>query len=232
MGDAANIGVRSVDGGFVSRPALIAPALLALAALAAGVAPVAAQTGPNTTGASAISPRPAAPAAQPERPVSPAYANIASFTRGFLQVQTQYTGNLISDTFAAALQRSRDTVRPNSKPIPEEVKRELIPFYPASLLENVQYTIGDTSQAGLAGFAIRNGNAAAVTLIDTIVFKDEKYVGSLALWAHEIHHVQQYKDWGLGGFAARYAFSWSEVEAEAGARASAFVAWYRERKGQ
>ena len=99
------------------------------------------------------------------------------------------------------------------------------------LLENVRYTIGDVSRAGVAGFAIRNGNAAAVTLIDTIVFKDESYLGSLGLWAHEMHHIQQYKEWGLSGFAARYAFSWGEVEAEASARAKEFVAWYRERQG-
>ncbi len=71
----------------------------------------------------------------------------------------------------------------------------------------MRYAIGDVSPSGVAGFAIRNGNAAAVTLIDTVVFKDESYVGSLALWAHELHHVQQYKDWGLSGFAARYALA-------------------------
>lgn len=207
---------------------MLRPALLALAAFAAGAAPVVAQTGTNTAAASTITPRP--PATQPEQPSNPGYASLVGFTRGFMQVQTQYTGNLIADTFAAALQRSRDTVRPDSKPIPEEVKKELMPFFSEAFLDNVQYTIGDTSQAGLAGFAIRNGNAAAVTLIDTIVFKEEKYVKSLALWAHELHHVEQYKDWGLAGFASRYAFGWKEVEAEAGARASAYVAWYRERK--
>ena len=133
---------------------------------------------------------------------------------------------------SAALQRSRDTLRAQGKPIPDEVKKGLIPFYPAEMLENVRYVIGDVSPSGLAGFAIRNGNAAAVTLIDTVVFKDEGYVGSLGLWAHELHHVQQYNEWGLSGFAANYAFGWSEVEAEASERAKAFVAWYRERHGQ
>ena len=38
-------------------------------------------------------------------------------------------------------------------------------------------------------------------------------------------------DWGLSGFAAQYAFGWKDVEAEASARAAAYVAWYRERKG-
>ena len=211
---------------------MLRPALLSLALLIAGSAPVAVQTGANAAGASAVAPRAAAPKPPSDAPVKATVSGqLTNFTRGFMQVQTQYSANVVSQTLAAALQRSRDTVRPDSKPIPEEVKRELIPFYPAELLENVRYTIGDTSQAGLAGFAIRNGRAAAVTLIDTVVFKDESYLTSLALWAHEIHHVQQYTDWGLSTFAARYAFGWSEVEAEAGARAKAFVAWYRERKG-
>jgi hypothetical protein len=224
MGDPASHGCSLQRGEYMLRSSLIT-----LAALMAG-APVLAQTA-GTAGANSLSPRPAPTATQGEKPKSPVYASLTNFTRGFMQVQSQYTGNLISDTFAAALQRSRDTVRAEAKPIPEAVKRELIPFYPAEMLENVQYTIGDTSQAGLAGFAIRNGNAAAVTLIDTIVFKEEKYVASLALWAHELHHVEQYKTWGVGGFAQQYAFGWREVEAEAGARATAFVAWYRERKG-
>ena len=211
---------------------MLRPALLALAALLVGAAPVVAQTGANAAGVSGVAPRSAAPRPASESPVrATVTGQLTNFTRGFMQVQTQYSANIVSETLAAAMQRSRDTVRPDSKPIPDEVKRELIPFYPAELLENVRYTIGDTSQAGLAGFAIRNGRAAAVTLIDTVVFKDESYVSSLALWAHEIHHVQQYTDWGLSTFAARYAFGWNEVEAEAGARAKAYVAWYRERKG-
>ena len=72
----------------------------------------------------------------------------------------------------------------------------------------------------------------SVTLIDTVVFSEEGHVRNLALWAHEIHHVQQYKDWGVAGFATRYAFNWQDVEAEATARAHAFVAWYKERTGQ
>lgn len=160
------------------------------------------------------------------------FGMLVDFTHGFMSMQTQYTANIVSETLAAALQRSRDTLRPQGKPIPDEVKKGLIPFYSPEMLENVRYVIGDVSPSGVAGFAIRNGNAAAVTLIDTVVFKDESYVGSLGLWAHELHHVQQYNEWGLSGFAANYAFGWSEVEAEASERAKAFVAWYRERHGQ
>lgn len=192
-----------------------------------------AQTGSSIAGASTINPRPApSTATSGMRPPAGngGYDMLVDFTHGFMTVQAQYSANIVSDTLAAAMQRSRDTVRGNSKPIPDQVKKEMTPFYPEELLRNVRYAIGDTNPAGLAGFAIRNGNAAAVTLIDTIVFKDESYVGSLGLWAHELHHVQQYTDWGLSTFAARYAFGWTEVEADASARAKSFVSWYRERK--
>jgi hypothetical protein len=205
--------------------------LLGFVAIAGATLSAEAQTGTRAAGASAT--RIVAPQAtetQPERRAG-AYGMLADFSSSFVTVQTQYSANVISETFAAALQSSRDAARANSNPIPEAVIKGLIPFYPEELLRNVRYTIGDPSKTGLAGFAIRNGNAAAVTLIDTVVFKDESFVNSLALWAHEIHHVQQYRDWGLSGFAARYAFGWNDVEAEASARATQFVAWYRERMG-
>ena len=157
---------------------------------------------------------------------------ISSAASGLVLSTAQYGANIISGTLESALKRSRDTARADSQPIPDEIRNALIPFYPAELLENVRYSIGDTTPGGVAGFAIRNGNAAAVTLIDTVVFSNETHVRNLALWAHEIHHVQQYKDWGVSGFATRYAFNWQDVEAEATARAHSFVAWYKERTGQ
>lgn len=157
---------------------------------------------------------------------------LSNAASGLVLSTAQYGASIISGTLESALKRSRDAARADSKPIPDEIREGLIPFYPPELLENVRYSIGDTSPGGVAGFAIRNGNAAAVTLIDTVVFSNESHVRNLALWAHEIHHVQQYKDWGIAGFATRYAFNWQDVEAEATARAHEFVAWYKERTGQ
>ena len=96
---------------------------------------------------------------------------LVDFTHGFMTMQTQYTANIVSETLAAALQRSRDNLWATSKPIPEEVKKGLIPFYPAEMLDKVRYVIGDVSPSGVAGFAIRNGNAAAVTLYHLYVSK-------------------------------------------------------------
>lgn len=158
--------------------------------------------------------------------------SLRDFAGSFVTVQAQYGASIISQTLESALKRSRDTARADSHPIPDEVREALMPFYPSELLENVRYSIGDTSPSGLAGFAIRNGNAAAVTLIDTVVFRDDAHIRNIALWAHEIHHVEQYKAWGVAGFASRYAFSWEAVEAEAQTRAKEFVTWYKDRTGQ
>ncbi|HEY7797734.1 MAG TPA: DUF4157 domain-containing protein [Hyphomonadaceae bacterium] len=157
---------------------------------------------------------------------------LSNAASGVVLSTAQYGANIISGTLESALKRSRDAARADSKPIPDEIREALMPFYPSELLENVRYSIGDTTPGGVAGFAIRNGNAAAVTLIDTVVFSSETHLRNLALWAHELHHVEQYKDWGIGGFASRYAFNWQDVEAEATSRAHSFVAWYKERTGQ
>lgn len=170
-------------------------------------------------------------AAQPDSR-SGGYGMLADFANGFLNVQAQYGANIVSATLESALKRSRDAARADSHSIPDDVREALVPFFSEELLDEVRYSIGDTTPAGLAGFAIRNGNAAAVTLIDTVVFKDEGYVRNIALWAHELHHVEQYKDWGVAGFSTRYAFGWKDVEAEATARAHEFVAWYKKRTGQ
>jgi hypothetical protein len=155
-------------------------------------------------------------------------ALMGKFAISFVNVQAQYGSNIIASALETALKRSRDAVRTESKPVPEEVIKALTPFYKRETFEGVRYAVGDISPSGLAGFAIRNGNAAAVTLIDTIVFKDEDYVKNLALWSHEMHHIEQYKEWGASGFASRYAFGWTQVEEAAEAKAREFVAWYKD----
>ncbi|MFZ4686035.1 MAG: hypothetical protein ACOYMK_10495, partial [Hyphomonadaceae bacterium] len=78
---------------------MLRPALLALATMIVGAAPVAAQTGANAAGASGLAPRPVAPNSTTAAPVKPTVSgHLTSLTRGFMQVQTQYTGNVVSQT--------------------------------------------------------------------------------------------------------------------------------------
>jgi hypothetical protein len=149
--------------------------------------------------------------------------------RQLMRVQLNFGSNVITGALESALMRSRNEARVDSLPIPDDIRAGLAPFYPDETLDKVRYKVGDISPDGLAGFAIRNGNAAAVTLVDTIIFKDENLTKNLALWAHEVHHVEQFSQWGVNGFAARYAFGWDSVEQEARDRANEYVHWYRER---
>jgi hypothetical protein len=57
-----------------------------------------------------------------------------------------------------------------------------------------------------------NGMAVAVTLEDIIVFRDGRSVGDLALWAHELKHVEQYSQMGVRGFAQRYVADHNSLE--------------------
>jgi hypothetical protein len=55
-----------------------------------------------------------------------------------------------------------------------------------------------------------------VTLVDIIVFRTaEAAETNVALWAHELKHVQQYQEWGVNGFAQRYTQDFNTVEAPA-----------------
>jgi hypothetical protein len=155
------------------------------------------------------------------------YDRAAGFAGGFVQVQAQSGAGVVGKTFASALTRSRDAARAESRPMPPEIRQALAPVYPAGMLDKVRFAVGDYSPDGLAGFAIRHGRAAAVTLVDTVVFKDERYVNNIALWAHELHHVEQYAEWGVDGFASRYAFGWRSVEQAATDRADEVIGLYR-----
>ncbi|MGV8861715.1 MAG: eCIS core domain-containing protein, partial [Pseudomonas sp.] len=63
---------------------------------------------------------------------------------------------------------------------------------------------------------LQNPDVGAVTLIDIILFRDAQTAEqSIALWAHELKHVQQYQEWGVDGFAQRYTQDFNAVEAPA-----------------
>lgn len=52
------------------------------------------------------------------------------------------------------------------------------------------------------------------------------------LWAHELTHVKQYQDWGIGDFASRYLRSHHEVEREAYEAETRYMAWAAVRNSQ
>jgi uncharacterized protein DUF4157 len=117
-----------------------------------------------------------------------------------------------------ALRQSRNDARSGATaPIPLKIWKAVSCLYDdRKLLESVRYKIGDDGTSNVANLSIRYGDAYAVTLIDTIVFaKRTDALENVDLWAHELWHVKQFRDWGEREFAIRFVRNHRAVEDEA-----------------
>lgn len=107
-----------------------------------------------------------------------------------------------------------------TKPLPPELRAHFKDHFSDELLRSVRYTVGNSVYNGIAPTLSLSTVAKAITLQNVIVFKEEPK--SIALWAHELHHVKQYQEWGLTTFAAVltvYAYQNTESPIEAPAYA-------------
>jgi len=102
------------------------------------------------------------------------------------------------------------------QPIPPHIREQLLRWYDPSVLDAARYTVSDNGQLSSATAMLQNPDVGAVTLIDIILFRDAQTAEQdVALWAHELKHVQQYQEWGVEGFAQRYTQDFNAVEAPA-----------------
>jgi hypothetical protein len=106
----------------------------------------------------------------------------------------------------AMIQGRNAVVAHGGRPLPSHVRRALQGQFSGELLNSVRWTtnwnlVQNTLQAAQM-FA--NRDTQAITLLNAIVFRDTSGVDDIALWAHELHHVQQYADWGVLEFAKRW----------------------------
>lgn len=126
-------------------------------------------------------------------------------------------GRMASSSLAMALQQARNEAAAGTLlPIPLHIRAQLEPFYDFQVLDAARYKVGDQEALDSANAVLQNPDVNAVTLIDIIVFRDEADAqDNVALWAHELHHVQQYQQWGVDEFARRYSRDYDTVEAPA-----------------
>ncbi|MCW8277750.1 DUF4157 domain-containing protein [Pseudomonas sp. PCH199] len=102
------------------------------------------------------------------------------------------------------------------QPIPPHIREQLLRWYDPSVLDAAQYKVSDNGQLSAATAMLQNPDVGAVTLIDIILFRDAQTAEqNIALWAHELKHVQQFQEWGVEGFALRYTQDFDAVEAPA-----------------
>ncbi|AZB66227.1 DUF4157 domain-containing protein [Cereibacter sphaeroides] len=126
---------------------------------------------------------------------------------------------------AAAIEDSRrQALAEGTAAIPEAIRARLAGHVPAQDLEMVRWRVGGGTDLSLQRNAILHGNASAITLGEVVVFADEgEALANASLWAHELRHVGQYREWGVRGFARRYLADHQAVEADAVAFAAAFA---------
>ncbi|RRV05843.1 DUF4157 domain-containing protein [Stutzerimonas xanthomarina] len=112
------------------------------------------------------------------------------------------------------IQQSRDRlVAGGVEPMPLHIRSQLEPFFELAVLESAHYRVGDEVALNAGNTLLRNPDVNAVTLIDVIVFRHASDAqDNVALWAHELKHVEQYLDWGVAEFARRYTLDHRAVE--------------------
>jgi hypothetical protein len=110
----------------------------------------------------------------------------------------------------------------------EELKQNFRGFFDEDTLSRVRYRVGGGGDLSLQQNSFKYGDAIAITLIDVIVFIDDARANDAALWAHELRHVQQFRDWGRVDFAKRYIRDHEAVEQEARDTANRFVPWFQQ----
>lgn len=130
-------------------------------------------------------------------------------------IETGY--EIAATTLANALVASRDAAwAEGTDPIPPHIRQALLTWYPADLLDSIEYRVGVAEDASVQSLSMRYSDATAVTAIDTIIFRDAwDAQNNVALWGHEVKHVEQFQRWGLMDFARRYVRDHATVEAEA-----------------
>ncbi|MBD9587862.1 DUF4157 domain-containing protein [Pseudomonas sp. PDM03] len=113
-------------------------------------------------------------------------------------------------------QAHAEVVNTSIQPIPPHIREQLLRWYDPGVLDAAGYKVSDNGQFSAATAMLQNPDVGAVTLIDIILFRDAQTAEQdVALWAHELKHVQQFQEWGVDGFAQRYTQDFNAVEAPA-----------------
>jgi Domain of unknown function (DUF4157) len=135
---------------------------------------------------------------------------------------------IAASALANALVASRDAAwAQGTDPMPPHIRQALLDWYPADLLDSIEYRVGTPEDGSVQSLSMRYSDATAVTAIDTIIFHDAwDAENNIALWGHEVKHVEQFRTWGLMDFARRYVRDHQAVEAEAYAIGEAIKAMH------
>lgn len=123
--------------------------------------------------------------------------------------------NTLAPWLSAWIVSTRDEARRlGVNAIPSEIREALAGHVPTAILDRVRWRV-DASSFSLQRSLFGLGYTPAVTVDDVILFADTGVAMDAKLWAHEIYHVIQYRNWGVAEFVERYLADYGAVEHEA-----------------
>lgn len=108
------------------------------------------------------------------------------------------------------------------RPIPPALRDKLTKHLGETALEGVRWRVGFPPGQEFIAYAFMAGHAVAVTLGDVVIFIKPEKAEDDFVWAHELEHVRQFRQWGMQGFAERYLADWQTVEEQATQAAIAY----------
>ena len=126
---------------------------------------------------------------------------------------------------AQTIIQSHNTAINGSMSIPPNIRQALTGYASEDSMNRVTYKAGDSGAINLAHLLEQGGLASAITLIDVVVFRGPSEANDLSIWAHELTHVDQYRDWGVNSFAVQYVRNWHGVEDPAYAKGNGYASW-------
>lgn len=122
----------------------------------------------------------------------------------------------LSPLLGSLIRYSRDGAqKEGAKPLPADLRKKLEPYFEEDTLDRARWTVA-SRRLGL-GTVITSAlpRYEALTLEDTIVFRDVAATNRLDVWIHELTHVEQYaRAGGTRNFSRAYLASWDEIELE------------------
>ena len=121
----------------------------------------------------------------------------------------------VENLLATLIHQTRaDAIERGVQPIPSDFRTEFEEFIDPEILDSVRWRI-DGETGILGNMLFQSAAVRAVTVEDVIMFANAEEAANIKLWAHELHHVVQFKRWGVDGFAQRFLSDHRSVEREA-----------------
>lgn len=124
------------------------------------------------------------------------------------------TNAALAPLLSASISHSRaSALRGGENRIPLSMRRQLEPFFDAATLDQVRWTVSSPRVSLDTFVAALFPRYRAMTFDDLVVFQTRADAEDISLWAHELVHVEQFRQTGtVRRFSRAYLGHWPEME--------------------